>query len=221
LTTVTPLVASLTQPLVDFAISVINDLGAFGIFLLMLLESACIPIPSEATMLFAGAATVGKDPSFTFIAAVTAGVLGNVVGSWVGYGIGHLGRVDLIEKHGKKIGVRTHHLEIADRWFADHGEATVFFSRMLPIVRTFISVPAGVAKMPFWRFTIYTALGCIPWVLLLTWAGVKAGDNWDHWKHKLEYVDYLVAAGIVAGVIWLVIRSRRGGSKPDSDVASA
>ncbi|MCX6387533.1 MAG: hypothetical protein NTX07_02240 [Solirubrobacterales bacterium] len=120
----TLVIASLTQPLVDFAISVINDLGAFGIFLLMLLESACIPIPSEATMLFAGAATVGKDPNFTFIAAVTAGVLGNVVGSWVGYGIGHLGRVDLIEKHGKKIGVRTHHLEIADRWFADHGEAT-------------------------------------------------------------------------------------------------
>ncbi|MCX6393769.1 MAG: DedA family protein [Solirubrobacterales bacterium] len=210
--------ASLTQPLVDFAISVINDLGAAGIFLLMLLESACIPVPSEATMLFAGAATVEADPSFTFVAAVTAGVAGNVVGSWLAYGVGYLGRLDLIEKHGKKVGIRPHHLEVADRWFEQHGEATVFFSRMLPIVRTFISLPAGVARMPFWRFTIYTTLGCIPWVLLLTYAGVKAGENWDQWKKSLEYVDYLVAAGLVAGVVWLVIRARRGrGETPGPD----
>jgi len=216
----TLIIASLTQPLVDFAIKVIDSLGAFGIFILMLLESACIPIPSEATMLFAGAATVLPDPSFTFFAAVVAGVLGNVVGSWIGYGIGYLGRVDLIEKHGKKVGVKSHHLEIADRWFDQHGEATVFFSRMLPAVRTFISVPAGVAKMPFWRFTIYTTLGCIPWVLLLTWGGVKAGDNWETWKHNLEYVDYAIAVGVVAGAVWLIVRYRRGGGTPDSDVAS-
>jgi len=218
-----PLVAALTQPLIDFATGVVHDLGAIGIFILMLLESACIPIPSEATMLFAGKVTVEPDPSFTFTAAVVAGVTGNVVGSWITWWIGRIGRVDLLEKHGAKIGVRKHHLELADRWFEQHGEATVFFARMMPIVRTFISLPAGVARMPFWRFTIYTVLGCIPWVLLLTWAGVKAGENWEDVKHWLEYVDYLVAVGIVGVVVWLVVRSRRGrnNSEPGSDVATS
>ena len=217
-----PLIASLTQPLIDFATGVVNDAGVAGIFVLMLLESACIPIPSEATMLFAGAATVKPDPSFTFAAAVTAGVAGNVVGSWLMWWLGRIGRVDLLEKHGARFGVRKHHLETADRWFRDHGEATVFFARMLPIVRTFISLPAGVARMPFWRFTIYTVLGCIPWVMLLTYLGVKAGENWDKWKRAFEFLDYAVAAGIIGLVVWLVIRSRRDrGGTPDADAPSA
>jgi membrane protein DedA with SNARE-associated domain len=220
--TVTPLIASLTQPLIDFATGVVDSIGAWGVFVLMTLESACIPSPSEATMLFAGKSSAEPNASFTFFAAVTAGVLGNVVGSWITWWIGRIGRVDLLEKHGARFGVRKHHLEIADRWFEQHGEATVFFSRMLPIVRTFISLPAGVARMPFWKFTIYTFLGCIPWVLFLTWAGVKAGEHWEDVKHYLEYVDYLVAAGIIGVVVWLVIRSRRGtDSEPGSDAASS
>ena len=218
----TPLLASITQPLIDLATRVVDSIGAWGVFVLMTLESACIPVPSEATMLFAGKASAEPDASFTFIAAVTAGVAGNVVGSWITWWIGRIGRVDLLEKHGARIGIRKHHLETADRWFEQHGEATVFFARMLPIVRTFISLPAGVARMPFWRFTIYTVLGCIPWVLFLTWGGVKAGEHWEDVKHYLEYVDYLVAAGIVGVVIWLVIRSRRGtDSEPGSDAAAS
>jgi membrane protein DedA with SNARE-associated domain len=201
------LLSSITEPLINFATNVVESLGLPGVFVLMLLESACIPIPSEATMLFAGFAV--HNGEYALVAAVAAGVLGNVVGSWIGWWLGTIGRVDLIEKHGAKFGIRTHHLEIADRWFAQHGEATVFFSRMLPVVRTFISLPAGVARMPFWRFTLYTALGCIPWVFALTFAGMKAGEHWRDIKSSLEYVDYLVVAGIIGLVIWLVARSRR------------
>lgn len=200
--------SSITEPLINLATQIVEKLGLGGVFVAMLLESACIPLPSEATMLFAGFAV--HNGSYTLVAATAAGVLGNVVGSWLAWWVGRVGRVDLIEKHGRKVGIRTHHLEVADRWFERHGEATVFFSRMLPIVRTFISLPAGVAGMPFWRFTIYTALGCIPWVFALTWAGMKAGENWKDIKSNLEYVDYAVAAAIVIGAIWMFIRYRRG-----------
>ncbi len=205
--------ASLTEPLINFATNVVDALGLPGVFLLMMLESACIPIPSEATMLFAGFAV--HNGSYSLFAAVAAGVSANVVGSWIGWWVGKIGRIDLIEKHGAKLGIRTHHLEIADRWFERHGEATVFFSRMLPIVRTFISLPAGVARMPFWKFTVYTALGCIPWVFALTYAGMKAGENWRDIKSSLEIVDYFIAAGIIASVIWLIMRTRRGRSAPE------
>jgi membrane protein DedA with SNARE-associated domain len=94
----------------------------------------------------------------------------------------------------------------------------VFFSRMLPIIRTFISLPAGVAKMPFWRFTLFTTAGCIPWVLMLTWIGKAAGDNWEKWKDNLHYVDYAVAGAIVLGIVWLFVRRRRSsGGEPAAD----
>ncbi|MEI6663257.1 MAG: DedA family protein [Actinomycetes bacterium] len=217
---VAPITASLTEPLIQFAVNVVGDLGLAGIFGLMLLESACIPIPSEATMLFAGFAVDNGD--YALWAAVLAGTAGNVVGSWIAWWIGRVGRIDLIEKHGGKIGIRKHHLDLADRWFERHGEATVFFARLLPIVRTFISLPAGVARMPFWRFTIYTALGCLPWVFALTWAGKQAGSNWTEIKGALEYVDYVVAAGIIATAIIIFFRVRRNraageGNTPDPD----
>ena len=117
--------------------------------------------------------------------------------------------MDVLEKHGTKLHIKKSHLEWADRWFERHGDATVFFTRMLPIIRTFISLPAGVARMPFWRFTVFTLAGCIPWVLLLTFIGKEAGDNWEKWKDSLHYVDYAVVAAIVIGVAWLFIRGRR------------
>jgi membrane protein DedA with SNARE-associated domain len=202
--------ASITDPLVSLATNVIDSLGLPGVFVLMLLESACIPIPSEATMLFAGFNVSNGDWS---LAAITlAGVAGNLVGSWLAYGLGYIGRVDLLEKHGRKLHVKKSHIDWADRWFQRHGDATVFFTRMLPIIRTFISLPAGVARMPFWRFTLLTAAGCIPWVLLLGFIGREAGDNWDRWKDNLHYVDYAVVATIVLGVAWLLIRRRRSES---------
>ena len=120
-----------------------------------------------------------------------------MVGSWIAYAVGYYGRVDILEKHGKKLHIKPSHLAWADRWFERYGDATVFFSRMLPIIRTFISLPAGVARMPFWRFTVLTTLGCIPWVFMLTFIGKQVGDNWESWKDNLHYVDYAVAAVIV------------------------
>lgn len=200
-------IAAITDRLVDFAVNVVGDLGLAGIFVLMLPESACIPIPSEATMLFAGFNVA--EGKYSLFAAVSVGVIANVLGSWIAYAIGYYGRVDLLEKHGKKLHVKPEHLAWADRWFERYGDATVFFTRMLPIIRTFISLPAGVARMPFWRFTALTALGCIPWIFMLTFIGKQAGDNWVDWKDSLHYVDYAVAALIVIGAVWLFLRARR------------
>jgi membrane protein DedA with SNARE-associated domain len=200
-------VASLTDPLVNFAVDVIDAMGLPGVFVLMLLESACIPIPSEATMLFAGF-NVSKG-EYSLFAVTAVGSLANLAGSWLAYWVGYIGRVDLLEKHGSKLHIKKSHLEWADRWFERHGDATVFFSRMLPIIRTFISLPAGVARMPFWRFSVFTLAGCVPWVLMLTFIGKQAGDNWEDWKDSLHYVDYAVAAVIIVSVVYLVIRARR------------
>jgi membrane protein DedA with SNARE-associated domain len=208
--------ASITDPLVEFAVNVIDAMGLPGIFLLMVAESACIPIPSEATFLFAGFGVARGD--FSLLAVVATGTAANVVGSWIAYAIGYFGRVDVLEKHGRKLHIKPSHLRWADDWFAKYGSATVFFSRMLPIVRTFISLPAGVARMPFWRFTVLTTLGCVPWILMLTLIGRAVGDNWEQWKDHLHYVDYAVAALIVLGVVWLLVRRRRG---PEANAEAA
>ena len=199
--------ASITDPLVNLATDIVDAIGLGGVFVLMLLESACIPIPSEATMLFAGF-NVSKG-HYSLFEAVAVGAVANLAGSWIAYWIGYKGRVDLLEKHGSKLHIKKSHLDWADRWFERHGDATVFFTRMLPIVRTFISLPAGVARMPFWRFSALTLAGCIPWVLMLTFIGKQAGNNWDNWKDNLHYVDYAVVALILGGIAYLVIRRRR------------
>jgi membrane protein DedA with SNARE-associated domain len=201
------LLASITDPIVNVAVDVVDALGLAGVFVLMVLESACIPVPSEATMLFAGFNV--SDGHYSLFAAVAVGSFANLVGSWIAYAVGYYGRVDILEKHGGKLHIKKSHLETADRWFERHGDATVFFTRMLPIVRTFISLPAGVARMPFWRFSVLTLAGCIPWVFMLTFIGKQAGDNWDKWKDNLHYVDYAVAALIVGGIVYLVVRGRR------------
>jgi membrane protein DedA with SNARE-associated domain len=202
-----PVLASITDPLVQFAVDVVDKLGLPGIFALMTAESACIPIPSEGTMLFAGFGVAKGD--YSLFAITAAGVLGNVVGSWIAYAIGYYGRVDVLERYGSKLHIKPSHLAWADRWFERYGDVTVFFSRLLPIIRTFISLPAGVARMPFWRFTMLTLLGCIPWVFLLAFVGKQAGDNWNQWKDNLHYVDYAVVAAVVLGVVWLLVRRRR------------
>ena len=204
--------ASLTdkivEPIVDVATEFIGSAGVVAVFLLMTLESACIPIPSEAIMLFAGF-SVSKG-ELTLVGIVVAGVLGNLVGSWIAYAVGYYGRIDLLEKN-RLIHVNPKHLKWADDWFARYGSWTVFFSRMLPIIRTFISLPAGVAEMPFWRFTAYTLAGSIPWVLALALIGEAVGDNWEDWRHKLGYLDYVVAAAIVIGIVYLIVKRRRAG----------
>ena len=199
--------ASITGSLADFATNVVDKLGLAGVFVLMTLESACIPIPSEVTMLFTGFNV--SHGEYSLVAATLVGAAANLFGSWIAYGVGYFGRIELVERHGGKLHISPRHLATADRWFARHGEATVFFTRMLPIVRTFISLPAGVARMSFWRFSIFTFLGCLPWVFALTFIGKQAGDNWEQWKNALHYVDYAVAAAIVVGIVVLVVRRRR------------
>ncbi|HMI72456.1 MAG TPA: DedA family protein [Solirubrobacteraceae bacterium] len=200
-------IASVTDRLTEFATNVVGDLGLPGIFLLMAPESACIPIPSEATMLFAGF-NVDKG-EYSLFAAVAVGSVANLVGSWIAYAVGYYGRIELLEKHGKALHVKPSHLQWADRWFERYGAAAVFFSRMLPIIRTFISLPAGVARMPFWKFSVLTLAGCVPWIFMLTFIGKQVGANWEDWKDSLHYVDYTVAALIVVGAVYLLVRWRR------------
>jgi membrane protein DedA with SNARE-associated domain len=191
--------ASVTEKLADFATRVVGDLGLPGIFLLMVPESALIPIPSEATMLFAGFNV--SEGKYSLFAAVATGVIANVIGSAIAYAIGYYGRLELLEKH-RVFHIKPEHLAITERWFERWGSAAVFFSRMLPIVRTFISLPAGAARMPFGRFIALTAAGCIPWILGLTLVGKAARDNWTDWKDRLHYVDYAVAVLIVLAVVY-------------------
>ena len=190
----------------------VDAMGLWGVFVLMVLESACIPVPSEATMLFAGFNV--ERGEYSLFMATAVGSVANLVGSWIAYWVGYAGRVDLLEKHGKKLHIKKSHLEWADRWFERHGDATVFFTRMLPIIRTFISLPAGVARMPFWRFSLLTLAGCVPWVLPLTFIGQQAGERWEEWKDSLHYFDYFVAACIVVGAIYLFFKWRRNRPGP-------
>jgi membrane protein DedA with SNARE-associated domain len=203
--------ADVLAPIVNAATDFIGSAGLAGVFVLMVLESACIPIPSEAIMLFAGfSVSQGK---LSLAGVVIAGVLGNVVGSLIAWAAGYYGRVELLERN-RLIHVSQAQLERADRWFERYGSATVFFTRMIPIVRTFISLPAGVARMPIGRFTLLTAAGSLPWVLMLALVGQAVGDNWHEWKDYLHYVDYAVLAAIILGVIYLIIRRRRGAWEP-------
>ncbi|MGN6190329.1 MAG: DedA family protein [Conexibacter sp.] len=201
------LLASITESLANFATDLIDKIGLAGVFILMTLESACIPIPSEATMLFTGF-NVARG-HYSLIVATLVGTTANLVGSWIAYGVGYFGRIELVERHGRKLHISPKHLATADRWFARHGEATVFFTRMMPIIRTFISLPAGVARMNFLRFSVFTFLGSLPWVLALTFIGKEAGANWEDWKNRLHYLDYAFAALIVAAAVYAVVRWRR------------
>jgi membrane protein DedA with SNARE-associated domain len=201
------------NPIVEVATEFISSAGVAAVFVLMTLESACIPIPSEAIMLFAGFA-VSKG-ELTLVGVVAAGVLGNLVGSWIGYAIGYFGRTDLLERF-KVFHVSPARMRQVEGWFERNGNAAVFFSRMLPIVRTFVSLPAGVARMPLGRFSLLTTLGSIPWVLALALVGKGVGSNWESWRHNLGYLDYVVAAALIAGAVWWLMKRRRDadGARP-------
>jgi len=202
------------DPLVTFCTNLIGDWGLPAVFVLMLLESACIPIPSEATMPFAGFAV--SQGHLTLVGIVVAGVAGNLVGSWIAYAVGYYGGEPFVDHYGKYVLLRRHHLEVSQRWFDRWGAPVVFFGRMLPIVRTFISLPAGFGRMKFWKFTLYTALGCIPWVFLLGYVGEKLGSNWEKIRPLLHYLDYVVVAALVVLVVWLIVRARRRGPRADA-----
>jgi membrane protein DedA with SNARE-associated domain len=193
--------------LIDAITRAIGDHGFPAVLGLMTLESACIPVPSEVIMLFAG--YLVSLHKMTLFAAVSAGVLGNLLGSWIAWSVGYYGGRPFIERYGRYIHITPARMAQSDRWFDRHGEVTVLVGRCVPVIRTFISLPAGIARMPFWRFTLFTLIGCIPWVLGLTLLGVQVGPAWERWRHRLEYLDYIVAAAIVIGIVYLYVRARR------------
>jgi membrane protein DedA with SNARE-associated domain len=201
-----------------FLESLYTTVGWVGVVVMMAIESACIPLPSEIIMPLSGQYLV-KDPGnwFALLEAGFYGALGCTIGSAIAYWVGALGGRPIIEKYGKYVLIRHHHLDVADRWFARWGEATAFFSRLVPIVRTFISFPAGVARMNFPKFLLYTFLGSFPWSLALAWAGAQ-------WKPRevrefLRPFDIPIALVILALVAWFVYRSWRNRGKDDAAVA--
>ncbi len=198
-----------------FLESLYSRFGYAGVAVAMTIESAAIPLPSELILPLAGwSVSRGLTEPFTNTAwsywgAVVAGVVGNTAGSLVGYAIGTYGGRPFLDRFGRYVLISRHDLDQADRWFARYGEATVFFSRMLPIVRTFISIPAGIGRMPLGRFVAFSMLGAIPWVMLLVWGGVLLGDHWLELKRALAGLDYLVAAGLAALIALFVWRHVR------------
>lgn len=195
---------ALEAVLVPFLESLYTSVGYAGVVVAMAIESCAIPLPSEVILPFAGwmVARGAVEPTtgvaWSYWGAVAAGLLGNTIGSLVSYSIGRAGGRPLLERYGRYVLISRHDLDTADRWFARWGEATVFFSRMLPLVRTFISVPAGVARMPLWRFVLFSAAGALPWIMLLVWGGTVLGANWVQLKNALSGLDYVVAAAILA-----------------------
>jgi membrane protein DedA with SNARE-associated domain len=192
--------------------------GYEAIFVLMVLESACIPVPSEVTMLFGGALAnatfVGSVAAagahhLNFVVVGLVGTVANLVGSWIAYGVGRAGGRPLIERWGKYVFLREHELDRAEVWFAEHGEATVFVSRLLPVIRTFISLPAGVAEMPFWRFTVYTFAGCLPWTFALAAAGYAVGAKWHTVERYFRPISILIAVALVAAIVWWLVKRAR------------
>jgi membrane protein DedA with SNARE-associated domain len=182
-----------------------------AIFVLMLLESACVPIPSEVTMLFGGALTTaafaGSGNELDLWAVIVAGTVGNLVGSWLAYWAGASGGRQLVDRYGRYLLVRPHEVDKAEAWFERRGEAAVFVSRLLPVVRTFISLPAGIARMPFWRFTLYTVVGCLPWCAALAWLGAVLGERWENVEDILQPVAWAIAVAILVALV-IVVRRR-------------
>ncbi|WP_123043620.1 DedA family protein [Cohnella candidum] len=193
--------------LTEFIQSLIDHLGILGIGFSMLLESACIPLPSEVIMLVGGFQV--SRGNFGFLEIVAAGVIGNLFGSIVAYAVGYAGGRTFIQRFGKYVRLHERHLEKAEQWFQNYGEWTVLVTRNLPFIRTFISLPAGIAKMNFFRFTIFTALGCIPWNLALTYAGFRLGENWNEAEPYIRPFSYLVAAIILLLIVRWVWKSRK------------
>jgi membrane protein DedA with SNARE-associated domain len=173
-----------------FVISTISSLGYTGILVTMAIESACIPLPSEIIMPFSGyLVTTGQ---FTMLGVTLAGALGNVFGSIAAYYAGVWGGRPFVERYGPYVLLSRKDLDTADRWFAKYGEAAVFFSRLLPVVRTFISLPAGIARMNFPRFVIFTFIGALPWCWLLAYIGVVMGERWEGLREYFHQFDIVI-----------------------------
>ncbi|GAC1446223.1 MAG: DedA family protein [Pyrinomonadaceae bacterium] len=199
------MIAKIIEILSAFIVAVISAMGYAGIVLLMAIESACIPLPSEVIMPFSG--YLVYTGQFNLWLVAVAGATGCVLGSLVAYWVGMYGGRPLIEKYGRYILISTHDLDLADRWFGRYGEVIIFASRLLPVIRTFIAFPAGVARMNLTKFCVYTFLGSFPWCLGLAYVGVKLGEQWDKndtlkaWFHRFDFVIGII--GVLAAAWWV------------------
>lgn len=187
-------------------LSFIDSWGYFAVAVLMAMENACIPVPSELILGFAGY-LVSAD-RMTFVGAMIAGMIGGMAGSIFAYVVGATGGRKFVDKYGKYFFIKKSHVDLAQRWFDKYGVRAVFFSRMLPVVRTFISLPAGFARVNFKQFLFYTFAGSLPWTALILWAGVLLGDNWEYLLeigHEFSLAFIVVSIVIIA---WLYLRRK-------------
>lgn len=198
------MVEGIITALASFIIWGISSMGYFGVALMMAIESACVPLPSEIIMPFSG--YLVSQGQFSLWGASLAGALGCVFGSIIAYGVGYYGGRPAAEKYGKYILVTQHDLNIADSFFKKYGNAAIFFSRLLPVVRTFISLPAGIARMNFIKFIVYTFFGSLPFCYFLAYVGKKLGDNWNTLGIYFHKLDAVIGVVILAGIIWFVRR---------------
>jgi membrane protein DedA with SNARE-associated domain len=202
--TINQMIYSILAAVGTFIVHIISVLGYFGVFALMTLESACIPIPSEIIMPFSGYLVfAGK---FSFWLVVIAGVLGDLAGASIAYVVGYRGGRPLIEKYGKYILLSKHDLDIAENWFKKYGSISVFFSRIVPVLRTFISLPAGIARMPIRKFCFYTFVGSLPWAIALTYIGVILGENWKSIEVYFRKFDWVIIVLAILLIVYWVYR---------------
>jgi membrane protein DedA with SNARE-associated domain len=200
-------IASVTNALVNVATTIINDLGYPGIFLLLVAGSAGIPVSSEAVMLFAGFDVYRGH--FTLVAIIVVGVLGDLVGATLAYAIGYFGRLELVERHGAKVHLTPERLARAEQWFARYGTKAIPICRVLPLVRAYMSFPAGVAEVPYVRFLALSALGGVPWIAFWGILGRAIGSHYHDVQRNLHYVDIAALVLIVAAIVYLFERRRR------------
>lgn len=205
------MIAQIFEAIGGFIISIIESLDYTGIILLMAIESACIPLPSEIIMPFSG--YLVSTGAFSLMGVSLAGAFGCVIGSLVAYYVGMNGGRPLIEEYGSYVLISRRDLERADRWFERWGDATVFFARLLPVIRTFIAFPAGVSGMNLTRFIAYTFLGSLPWCLALAYAGLLLGERWGTLRGWFHRFDYAIGGLILVAVVWYIWRHIREGGK--------
>jgi membrane protein DedA with SNARE-associated domain len=197
--------------------------GYLAIFLLMVAESACIPVPSELIMTFGGALAAGAVPGtgVNLAGVIIAGTAGNVVGSYIAWAVGRFGGQPALRRWGYRIHIRARDLDRATRWFDRYGPRAVLIGRLLPVVRTFISLPAGIAGMDPLRFGIYTTVGCIPWTAALAAAGYAVGKNWDSIVKGFHGPTYIIAAAVVIGLVLAIWRYLHRSPKADGSAEGA
>ena len=205
------MIAFIDQIALPFLTSLYGAVGYIGVMLAMAIESAMIPLPSELILPMAGYMVwdaTKLEPltggAWNFWVVVIVATLGNTLGSLVAYAIGAYGGRPFLERYGRYLLIRPHEIEAADHFFAKYGSATVFFGRLLPIVRTFISFPAGVTRMPLGKFIAYSTAGALPWSILLAWAGLQLGASWTTLREMLKPFDMAIAVAVVLLVIGLV-----------------